>query len=179
MAAKKPKSPAKSKQDLENAKQASFLAAYARSGANIVRAAKASKIHRDSHYEWMKSDPTYPDRFEVAHKEGIDYLEACVTQSAMEGWEEPVVYQGQLTYEPKRNKDGSFKKNEEGDILYSDKPLTIRKRNDVAAFFLLKAHRPDKYRENSTVELTGSIEIVDRLTAARARLRKQRDENKS
>ena len=134
-----------------------------------------AKIDRASHYNWLRQDPEYVSAFEEAQTEAIEALESTVRESAIAGIEEPVIYQGQVCYEPKRNADGSFRRNAAGDIIYSEKPLTIRKRNDVAAFFLLKALKPNVYREHSTVEHTGSIEIIDRLAAGRARIAKAKE----
>ena len=36
---------------------------------------------------------------------------------------------------------------------------TIKKSSDVLTIFLLKAHNPEKYRDNSKVELSGSLEL--------------------
>jgi hypothetical protein len=83
------------------------------------------------------------------------------------GVEEPLVYQGEFTYE--RDAKGRRK---------LKKPLFIRKYSDALMMFLLKGFKPEKYRERGSVELTGAgggpIEIVERLNAAR----KRRDEDK-
>jgi hypothetical protein len=36
---------------------------------------------------------------------------------------------------------------------------TIKEYSDTLAIFLLKAHAPEKYRENSKVELTGGLDV--------------------
>jgi hypothetical protein len=54
--------------------------------------------------------------------------------------------------------------------------LTIRRRNDVAAFFLLKALRPEKYRENVKIDHAGAVNLVERLKAGRERLAKRWEE---
>ena len=153
-------------------RQKAFLSAYSVTGI-ISKAAKAADVARQKHYEWLRN-PDYATAFDTARDEAIEVLEATVRESATVGIEEPVIYQGQLCFEPLRNADGSYKRTAGGEIRYSKKPLTIRKRNDVAAFFLLKALKPDVYREHSTVEHTGSVEIVERLAAGRARVAKAR-----
>lgn len=167
------------KLDLPSVKQAEFLAAYSRLG-HITLAAAVAGVNRSSHYSWMKEDPTYLERFQAAHEQALDYVEDVVMESATQGIEEPVIYQGQLSYLPLFDEAGNVVRDENGYIKLSNKPLTVRKRNDVAAFFLLKAGRPDKYRENSTVELKGSVDvIVQKLTAGRQRLAKRDEAAKS
>jgi hypothetical protein len=47
----------------------------------------------------------------------------------------------------------------------------VRKHSDVLSMFLLKAHRPAKYRDNARMELTGAdggaVEITDTDRAAK------------
>ena len=62
---------------------------------------------------------------------GISALEDEAHRRAFEGVPEPVFHQGVEC--------GS-----------------VRKYSDTLAIFLLKAHRPEKYRENSRMELTGA-----------------------
>ena len=40
-------------------------------------------------------------------------------------------------------------------LVYSDKPLTVRKPSDLLLMFLLKSKRPLVYRENARLEPTG------------------------
>ena len=69
-------------------------------------------------------------------------------------------------------RDGSIKLTPGGNVKYSDKPVTVRRQNPIERMFLLKALKPEMYREHATVEHTGGIEIIDRLTAGRARVAK-------
>lgn len=55
---------------------------------------------------------------------------------ALEGWEEPVFHLGVATG-------------------------TIRKYSDTLTIFLLKGAKPEKYRENSRVELSGHLALGD------------------
>ncbi|HXA67388.1 MAG TPA: hypothetical protein VNV82_19680 [Bryobacteraceae bacterium] len=54
-------------------KQHAFLAAYSKQG-NVSAAAKAAKIGRRSHSNWLK-EPEYRTAFEDAREEAADYLE--------------------------------------------------------------------------------------------------------
>jgi hypothetical protein len=63
-----------------NPKQNAFLAAYAESG-NISLAAKAAKVARRSHYEWM-TNPQYAAAFASAKEQACEYLESIAWQRA-------------------------------------------------------------------------------------------------
>lgn len=105
-----------------------FLAAYAECG-NISEAARIAGVNRLSHYEWLH-DERYAEVFAQATEIAADHLEAVAHQRAVEGWLEPVWYQGVQVGE-------------------------IRKRSDSLLMFLLKAMRPDKFRDNATIRHTG------------------------
>ena len=152
-------------------KRAAFLAAYARTG-NISTASRLANVARSRHYEWMK-EPEYAAAFAEAREEAIETLEEQVWKSATVGFEEPVIYQGKLCFEPLRDRNGEIVLDETGLPKSSKIPLTIRKRNDVAAFFLLKALKPEKYRENVQVEHSGGVNLVELLAEGRARLAKR------
>jgi len=122
-------------------KQRAFLAAYAQTG-NITRAAALAKVARSRHYEWM-DDPDYAAAFAAAGEEASDHLEAEARRRAVEGIEEPVVYQGELAM-----KIDSIGRR-------TAHPLTIRRYSDVLLIFLLKGMRPDKFRDNWRGEITG------------------------
>jgi hypothetical protein len=70
----------------------------------------------------------------------------------MEGFEEPVVYQGALCFEPVRDpKTGQIKRDRKGQPLLSTTPLTIRRPSDVLLMFRLKKLDPS-YRDNAPVQ---------------------------
>ena len=142
------------KRELPNASQIAFLAAYAAYGS-IVAAATESKVARSMHYEWLREDETYKARFDAAHRDYCDALEDEIDRRGRRGFEEPVVYQGKLTYEPLLNKDGTVKVDRKGRPRYSKKPLTVRKYSDNLLMFRAKAAMPDKYRDNAKIEHTG------------------------
>lgn len=155
----------------KSANKTAFLAAFRKLGT-VACAARAAGTARASHYEWLRDDAEYAAAFEQANEEFIESLEAAVIESATRGIEEPVIHLGHLCFEPLRDENGQLVRDAEGNPQYSKQPLTVRKRSDVAAFFLLKAKRPNIYREHQTIEHTGSIEIIDRLAAGRARVAK-------
>lgn len=133
--------------------QKAFLAAY-RVCCNLTRAAEIAEIDRRRHYEWIDEDE-YSAKFAKAHNEAVERLEAVAHDEALNGYAEPVVYQGQLCYEPELDKRGRPKRDKNGCIQLSSRVLTIRRRDPITRMFLLKAYRPEKYRDNYTVEHTG------------------------
>lgn len=157
-------------------KRTAFLAAYARTG-NISTASRLANVARSRHYEWMK-EPEYAAAFAEAREEAIETLEEQVWKSATVGFEEPVIYKGQLCFEPLRDRNGNIVRDETGLPKLSKIPLTIRKRNDVAAFFLLKALRPEKYRENVKIDHAAPLNLVERLKEGRERVAKMREEQR-
>ena len=103
-----------------------FLAALARS-ANVRLSASAACISRKTAYEHREKDAAFAAAWDTALEEACDLLEAEARRRAVEGVDDGVWYKGK--------KVGKL-------IRYSDTLL----------IFLLKAHRPEKYRENARHE---------------------------
>lgn len=137
---------------------------------NIGKAAAAVGITRQTAYEWRSEMPDFATRWDAALKIGVTALEDEAHRRAFEGVEDPLVHQGQFTYlfEEERNADGEVvlseltgqpnmvpKRGSDGQPIKA----AVRKYSDTLAIFLLKAHNPDKYRENSKVELSGQLDI--------------------
>ena len=110
-----------------------FCAALAET-CNVGKACKAINIARTTAYTWREDDPEFSGMWDRAMKVGVTALEDEAHRRAFEGNDEPVFHQG--------SECGS-----------------VRKYSDTLAIFLLKAHAPDKYRENSKVELSGSLDL--------------------
>ncbi len=110
------------------AKANAFLAAF-RTTASIAKAAKAAKIERSLHYRWLKN-PKYAAAFERAKEQAAQVLEDEAVRRAVEGTLKPVFYKG----------------------FQCGK---IREYSDSLMQTLLKAWKPDKYRERSSVEHSG------------------------
>lgn len=110
-----------------------FLAAYAEH-ATIDGAAKACGMGRRTHYNWLASDEAYAAAFGDAEQAATDALEGEARRRALAGVEEPVF--------------GSL-----GAHMGSGVVGHIRKYSDTLLIFLLKAKRPEQFRDR--YELTG------------------------
>ena len=102
----------------------------------VASACKESGTHRSTHYRWLAADPDYVDRFETAKDEAVELLEAEARRRALGGVERIKYYQGK--------KIGSERE-------YSDNLL----------MFLLKANRPEKYRERYDVNQVVTDKRID------------------
>lgn len=110
-------------------KRAAFLQ-HLRETANVTASANAIGISRRRMYDLRDADPELAAEWDAAVEEAVDALELEMRRRALEGTDEPVFYQGE----------------EVG---------TVRKYSDTLAIFLAKAHRPDKFRERFSGELSG------------------------
>lgn len=136
-----PSPPAKS-----NARPRAFLAAYRKLGS-IARAADAAGVERTAHYRWLTHEK-YAAAFATAQENFADALEGEAVRRSMEGVLTAIFYQGQPVGAERVFSDG----------------LTM---------FLLRGMKPAKYGAKLSTELnvTGSLDLVERLNAARKRVR--------
>jgi hypothetical protein len=110
-----------------------FLDALA-SSPNVSAAARLAGIDRKTAYNWREQSSEFAEAWDDAIETSTDYLEAEARRRAFEGCDEPVFYQG-------------------------EECGAIRKYSDTLMIVLLKAHRPEKYRERSQVEHVGSVPV--------------------
>ena len=111
-----------------------FLARYSGTGI-LSEAAREAGIARSNHYVWLKECETdencrYDEAFKECDELAIDTLEYEARRRAVEGVLEPVYYKG-------------------------EKCGVVRKFSDVLLIVLLKAKRPDQYKERIHSEHTG------------------------
>lgn len=114
-------------------KLTAFCAALAET-CQVGKACAAVGISRVTAYKWRGEIPEFSNAWDGALKIGLSALEDEAHRRAFEGYDEPVFHQGAVVG-------------------------AIRKASDTLAIFLLKAHAPDKYRENSKVELSGHLAL--------------------
>lgn len=100
----------------ENSRQAALV-----DTVNVTLACRRAGIPRRTAYDWREADEGFARKWDEAVDEGIDLLEVELRKRAFEGVERPVYYKGEQV--------GTWR-------FYSD----------ALAMFLLKAHRPERYR---------------------------------
>ncbi len=105
-----------------------FLEAYAKTG-NLAAAARLTpKMDRRFHYQWLKHDEAYAAAFAAAEEQAIEMLEEEARRRAHDGVTEDVYYLGKVVGH-------------------------VQKYSDTLLIFLLKAARPEIYRDR--YELSG------------------------
>lgn len=111
--------------------RALFIAALRNSG-NVRASCQAAGVERSTAYRAYQSSPEFAAAWDGALEEAIDTLEAAAWTRARDGVKrtEPLMYQGQKVGEK-----------------------VITEYSDSLMITLLKAHRPEKYRERFDVEI--------------------------
>lgn len=110
--------------------RARFLKALAATG-NVTLAAGAAQLPRRGLYHWREQDQGFAAEWAEAIEAATDALEAEARRRAIEGVETTVVHGGRMVRDDAGN------------------PLTIRRYSDSLLALLLRAHRPEKYRDKS------------------------------
>ncbi len=137
---------------------------------NVGKACKAVEISRTTAWRWREEFEQFRDAWDKAMKIGLTGLEDEMHRRAFEGVDEPLVFQGQFTpvFEEVRDEDGQLVLDDEGQPKMqrarnpdgSPKVASVKRFSDTLAIFLAKAHAPEKYRDNSKVELAGSLNLA-------------------
>lgn len=123
-------------------KKSQFLASL-RTEPNVTVAARAAGQCRSGAYALRERDSAFAKLWDEALEEGIDALESEMHRRAFSGTDKPVTFQGAIT-------------------------ATYKEYSDTLAIFLAKAHRPERFRDRSTVDLNVT-DVTARIVAARAR----------
>jgi hypothetical protein len=110
-------------------KMAEFLDALSHT-ASVTKSCELSGVARTSVYEWRADDEEFRQRWDAALELGTDALEDEAVRRALHGTDKPV-YQG-------------------GELVGH-----IREYSDTLTIFMLKARRPEKFKERSAHEFTG------------------------
>jgi hypothetical protein len=95
--------------------------------ANVTWACKAAKIPRRTAYEWRDADPVFSKGWEEAVELGTDALEDEAIRRGHAGVDKPV-YQG------------------------GKQVGKLREYSDTLLIFMLKARRPDKFKERAQID---------------------------
>lgn len=126
-----------------SARKRRFLKAF-RYNANVSAAARAAGVARQTCYKWRKDDPEFAALMDEAEQESIDRLEERAFQLAYEGTTRMVVSAG---------------KHLGDEVEYSEGMISM----------LLKARRPNVYKDRQSVEHSGEIRTIqDLLSEIRA-----------
>ncbi|MFJ1253411.1 terminase [Cupriavidus sp. CuC1] len=151
-------------------KLTAFCAALAET-CQVGKACKAVGISRQTAYHWRDEMPDFAAAWDRAMRIGVTALEDEAHRRAFEGIDKPLTHQGQFTYLYRKAKDadGNPLLDEQGNPMMepvldeqgNHKVAAVRDYSDTLAIFLLKAHDPEKYRENSKVELSGSLALTE------------------
>jgi hypothetical protein len=128
-----------------------FLKELVRLG-NVTAACDAADVGRATVYEHADRHPDFKEAWQEALEAAADLLELEARRRAHDGIDEPVIYQGELCGAWVDGQGNAVAKDTPGARLI---PLTVKKYSDSLLMFLLKAHRPDKFRERSSVEHSG------------------------
>lgn len=119
----------RAREDSTEARKERFLKELARR-ANVSAAAKKAKIPRSTVYDWYKADEEFARRWDEAVDVAVDGLEEEAWRRAKDGVLKPVYQKG-------------------------EKVGQVREYSDQLMVTLLKAHKPEKYRERTSTELSG------------------------
>jgi hypothetical protein len=139
---------------------------------------------RSAVFSWREADPAFAKLWDEAERVGVSAMEDEAKRRAFEGVNEPLTYQGQITYvlEPALDEDGLPIMDAQGRVVMvpvkDDQgrpvPLTVKKYSDGLVSLLLKAHAPEKYRERSEIKVDSTESLAEALRAARERTAKPR-----
>ena len=100
-------------------------------GHSITKACELAGVERRGVYGWRVKEPEFAQAFDEALERGNDALRDEIRRRGVDGWDEPVFYQGEQC--------GAIRK-------YSDRMLELQ----------AKARMPYEYRERVSAELTGA-----------------------
>ena len=114
-----------------------FLTALAQVG-NLTKAAQMAGVNRKSHYWWLEKDPEYRELYQNALDSAIDLMEA-------EAWRRGVFGVDHNVYHKGRKID------------------TYKVHSDNLLMFLLKANRPDKFRDLNALDIDGRFASLQQI----------------
>ncbi|MPW00440.1 hypothetical protein [Bombella apis] len=127
-----------------------FLDTLAKCG-NISMAAKAADLSRPGLYARRERDEQFAREWDEAMDKAIDTLEAEAWRRARDGVPEFVTTGKGLVL----NKEGQ--------------PVTQNRYSDTLLITLLKAHRPERYRDRASVDMNVTGNLAELIDAGRKR----------
>ena len=143
---------------------------------NVTRAARTLGHAPSSFRKYKMINKEFSDAWDEALEESIERMEQEVHRRAIDGIDEPLTHQGSFTYQYETDEQGRVVKDADGipklKLGKDGQPAitTVKKYSDQLAMFLLKAHRPERYRERSEVNVSnpdGSLTLTESEKAAK------------
>lgn len=116
-------------------RKVAFIEHLAQTSNVTLSAHLAGWVRRNTAYQHREKDPLFAELWQEAIDIATDELESAARSRAI-GWDEPIV-----------NKDGEVVGQRR---VYSDKMMEM----------MLKAHRPDKYRDKQDIDLNHKGGII-------------------
>lgn len=115
-------------------KKEKLLETFAKIG-NIARSAQAAGVTRTMHYHWISADEKYAEGYKESLATFKDYLDFECSRRGVFGYDEPVVYQGQI----------SVHRDDKGEPIIDPQtnrptPVTVRKFSDTLLIVKMKQH---------------------------------------
>ncbi len=87
------------------AKQRAFLNYYMEEVGDVAEAARRAKVDKSLHYWWLKTDEAYAGAFDTAKMQTMDTIDSEIVRRGVKGYEEDIVYKGEVTGKVKRFSD--------------------------------------------------------------------------
>ena len=131
-----------------------FLTVLART-ANIKAACLAAGKARSTVYERRDSEPAFASAMADALEDATEDLELEARRRAHEGLRRVKFHAGEPIMVPTYGPDGQPLMSEDGEPVLV--PYVEHEYSDTLMMFLLKAHRPERYRERVEVKNTGTV----------------------
>lgn len=118
--------------------KATFLDELGRSG-NVLLATRKAGVSRTQVYRSRREDATFADQWDDAIDEAVDLLEAVARGRAVNGTDKPVYHRGVAVG-------------------------TVRDYSDILLMFLLKAHRPERFRDS--YDLAKAVDAITKRASS-------------
>lgn len=115
-----------------------FIDELARSG-NVLLSSRKAGVGRTSVYQTRRDDPAFADQWDDAIDEAVDLLEAVARGRAVNGTDKPVYHRGVAVG-------------------------TVREYSDILLMFLLKAHRPERFRDS--YDLAKAVDAITKRASS-------------
>lgn len=147
--------------------QRKFLACYAQTG-NVSHAARLAGLARENHYRWME-DEDYAETFRYADQHAVDRLEGeAWRRGGTEGLKRYKFTQSgrrQMIRCEENHPEAERREDEDGEVWY-ERHYYEHEYSDTLLIFLLKARRPERFREQRTpIEVNSQTNVGVDLNA--------------